>query len=112
MTLHHHVLNTKHEYYINRNSRVEAVSVKAELSSSLFRETSVTVYSVPAVSPVNSTDVTSLAGVSVFTFSPSPTVTLYPVNISDSVAVHVTVSASAVLIVTSRSDGGLGTAKK
>ena len=66
----------------------------------------------PAVSPVTSTDVVSLAGISVFTLSPSLTVTLYPVNIKDSGAVHVIVSASAVLVSTSKSEGGLGTADK
>ena len=94
---------------MNQHSHVETVSVNVELSSWSFNVTTVIVYSVPAVSPVNSTDVTSLAGVSVFTLLPSPTVTLYPVNISDSGAVHVTVSASSVLVSKSRPYGGLGT---
>ena len=71
--------------------------------------TSVTLYSVPAVSPVISTDVSSLAAVSVFTLPPSTSVTLYPVNISESGAVHVMVMESTVLVSTKSRVGGLGT---
>ena len=73
---------------------MKTVSVNVELTSWSFNVTTIIMYSVPGVSPVNSTDVASLAGVSVFRLSPSLTVTLYPVNISDSGAVHLTVSAS------------------
>ena len=89
----------------NGDLHVEAVSVNTELSSTLFTVTSSTPYSVPAASPVITTDVESLEGVCVLILPPSLTVTLYPVNLSDPGVVHVTVSASSVLVVTTRLDG-------
>ena len=69
-------------------------------------------YSVPAVNPVMSTDVASLAGVSVLILSPSLIVTLYPVNICEVGADHVTVNASVVLGSTASPVGGLGTTRE